>query len=145
MTERILDALEWHGPAQLEWIRDERDGQYRLLEINPRFWGTLELSTKAGLDFADLTVRMLDGETLDGEFPYAVGVRERWAFPEELLSVKRDRGRWRARVLEYVRPSDLFDPRCLFSTQLSDPAPELFRAVEFATWAALLWAHRPGR
>ena len=34
---RMLDALHWHGVAMVEFRRDARDGEYKLMEINPKF------------------------------------------------------------------------------------------------------------
>ena len=130
MSQKLMDHLGWHGPAQVEWIRDTRDGNYKLLEINPRFWGTLELSMDAGLNFAELAVRMLAGEKLDEYFSYSVGEKHRWAFPEELISVFGHKRHRVSRLMEYIDPSDLCDPTCHFSGRLSDPAPDLFRVVE---------------
>ncbi|WP_227131212.1 carboxylate--amine ligase [Halorubellus salinus] len=48
---RVLDALDWHGPAMVEFRKDARDGEYVLLEVNPRFWGSLPLAVAAGVDF----------------------------------------------------------------------------------------------
>ena len=36
-SERILEALKWHGVAMVEFKRDARDGVSKLLEINGRF------------------------------------------------------------------------------------------------------------
>ena len=51
---RLLETLEWHGPAMVEFKRDERDGTFYLMEINPRFWGSLRLPVVAGVDFPSL-------------------------------------------------------------------------------------------
>lgn len=48
---RLLDALEWHGLAMVEFLRDENTGEFRLMEINPRFWSSLPFSVQAGADF----------------------------------------------------------------------------------------------
>lgn len=48
---RLLSALDWHGPAMAEFRRDPRDGRFKLLEVNPRFWGSLQLGVHAGVDF----------------------------------------------------------------------------------------------
>lgn len=48
---RVLDALDWHGPAMVEFRKDARDGEYVLLEVNPRFWGSLPLAVAAGVGF----------------------------------------------------------------------------------------------
>lgn len=47
---RLLDSLEWHGVAMVEFKGSVEDG-YRLMEINPRLWGSLALPIDAGVDF----------------------------------------------------------------------------------------------
>jgi predicted ATP-grasp superfamily ATP-dependent carboligase len=51
---RLLRALDWYGVAMVEFKIDPRDGQPKLIEINPRFWGSLELAIAAGVDFPNL-------------------------------------------------------------------------------------------
>jgi predicted ATP-grasp superfamily ATP-dependent carboligase len=76
----LLGALDWHGPAQVEFKRDARDGRLRLMEVNPRFWGTLDLSIQAGIDFPYLTaLAALQGD-IEECFDYQVGMRFRWLF-----------------------------------------------------------------
>jgi predicted ATP-grasp superfamily ATP-dependent carboligase len=65
LAARLLGELDWHGPAQVEFRRDERDGAFRLLEVNVRFWGTLGLATTAGLDLPRLAVEL----ALRGDLP----------------------------------------------------------------------------
>jgi len=48
--KRIARALSWYGVAMGDFRRTP-DGQFRLLEINPRFWGSLALAVEAGVDF----------------------------------------------------------------------------------------------
>jgi predicted ATP-grasp superfamily ATP-dependent carboligase len=77
-SERILEALKWHGVAMVEFKRDARDGVSRLLEINGRFWGSLQLAVDAGVDFPYLLYRQaLDGD-IDPVLTYRTGVRLRW-------------------------------------------------------------------
>jgi len=47
----LLDELEWHGLACLEYMEDERTGEFKLAEINPRMWQSLVPSVRAGVDF----------------------------------------------------------------------------------------------
>lgn len=47
----LLTELDWHGPADVDIIRDEATGEYKLLEINPRFWATVQMEIHAGFDF----------------------------------------------------------------------------------------------
>jgi len=48
---RILDYLEWNGVAMVEFKKDSNDGKYKLMEINPKFWGSLDLALIAGVNF----------------------------------------------------------------------------------------------
>jgi protein-tyrosine-phosphatase/predicted ATP-grasp superfamily ATP-dependent carboligase len=50
MSRKLLDKLSWHGPAMVEFKQDEK-GNYFLMEINPRLWGSLALSIDAGVNF----------------------------------------------------------------------------------------------
>jgi predicted ATP-grasp superfamily ATP-dependent carboligase len=77
-AERILEALKWHGVAMVEFKRDARDGVSKLLEINGRFWGSLQLAIDAGVDFPYLLYRLAVEGEIEAARTYAVGVRLRW-------------------------------------------------------------------
>lgn len=47
---RLLDALNWHGVAMVEF-KVTASGEFFLMEINPRLWGSLAVSTDAGVNF----------------------------------------------------------------------------------------------
>lgn len=46
----IFDELIWHGVAMVEFKQDIK-GNYWLMEINPRLWGSVALSIDAGVNF----------------------------------------------------------------------------------------------
>ena len=60
---RILSALQWHGVAMVEFKRQQSPDRLVLMEINPKFWGSVELALEAGVDFASDLVRVFRGET----------------------------------------------------------------------------------
>ncbi len=76
--KKLLSALGWHGVAMVEFKQDERDGIPKLMEINGRFWGSLQLAIDAGVDFPELLVRMAAGEDVKPVDQYRIGVRSRW-------------------------------------------------------------------
>ncbi len=47
---RILSYLKWTGPVMVEMKRHVETGDIYIIEINPKFWGSLELSYASGLD-----------------------------------------------------------------------------------------------
>ena len=54
--KKMLDALKWNGVAMVEFKQDNRDGVYKLMEINPKFWGSLELALTAGVPFDEMLI-----------------------------------------------------------------------------------------
>jgi hypothetical protein len=61
----LVKKLAWTGPVMVEWKIDSRDGTLRLMEINGRFWGSLPLAVRAGVDFPLLTYRLARGEEVE--------------------------------------------------------------------------------
>jgi len=50
-SQRLLRAINYYGLVEVEYKRDPRDGQYRLLDINGRTWGYHTIGSRAGVDF----------------------------------------------------------------------------------------------
>jgi len=85
MARSLLKALDWFGVAMVEFKVDPRDGIPKLMEINPRFWGSLALAVEAGVNFPHLLYRMSRGEDFSPVERYKVGVRCRWLLPGDIL------------------------------------------------------------
>lgn len=56
----VLDALEWTGPAQVEFMWTP-DGEFYLVEVNGRYWGSTPLAVASGVDVPWLHYCQLDG------------------------------------------------------------------------------------
>ncbi|HEU0249834.1 MAG TPA: ATP-grasp domain-containing protein, partial [Solirubrobacteraceae bacterium] len=61
-SERLLAEIRFNGLVELEFKRDPRDGQFKLLDINPRVWGWHSLCQRAGVDFPYLAFRLARSE-----------------------------------------------------------------------------------
>lgn len=70
---RLLDALDWHGPASVQFIRDRDSGEYKLLEVNPRFWASVPMDIAAGVDYPHYFWQLATGRGPVGEPSYEVG------------------------------------------------------------------------
>lgn len=81
----LLKSLEWRGVAMVEFKLDPRDGIPKLMEINPRFWGSLQLAIASGVDFPYLILRMAKGENFEPVLHYTVGRRCRWLLFGDIL------------------------------------------------------------
>ena len=75
---RLLAPLGWHGVAMMEYKQDRRTGQCFLMEVNGRFWGSLQLAIDAGINFPYLICQLALGQPPDVASTYRVGVKSRW-------------------------------------------------------------------
>jgi predicted ATP-grasp superfamily ATP-dependent carboligase len=85
MALTLLKAVDWFGVAMVEFKLDPRDGIPKLMEINPRFWGSLSLAIEAGVNFPYLLYRMSRGENFRSVEHYQIGKRCRWLLPGDIL------------------------------------------------------------
>jgi predicted ATP-grasp superfamily ATP-dependent carboligase len=113
----------WNGIMMMEFKR-RPDGSFVLLEVNPRFWGSLPLAMHCGIDFPYLLYRLSMGQPPAEPPVYRLGVRMRIS-PLDLLSAAR------ASLAAWQKMSGVF--RCLADwesgrvpdgiCQGDDPAP----------------------
>ncbi|MBA7616773.1 D-alanine--D-alanine ligase [subsurface metagenome] len=82
---RLLKALQWWGIAMVEFKIDPRDNQPKLMEVNPRWWGSLQLSILSGVDFPYLLYKLITEGDIEPVSDYKVGVRCRWLLPGDIL------------------------------------------------------------
>lgn len=125
----ILDHLEWHGLACLEYVRDATSGEFKLLEINPRMWQSLGTAAAAGAAFPYWYWQVATGRREEVEPGYDSGVRTHYLYGEleHLVSVRRkdspfgDRPSLAGRAGEIAR-AVLTDP-AFDLVRADDPAP----------------------
>ena len=114
-AERLLRAAEYRGVAMVEF-RIGTDGRPYLMEVNARFWGSLQLAIDCGVDFPWLYYQMLMGEQVTPVQEYQVGRRLRWWLGDldhVLLQIRNPAlgvGEKMTVVGRFLGTS--FDPRC---------------------------------
>jgi protein-tyrosine-phosphatase/predicted ATP-grasp superfamily ATP-dependent carboligase len=72
----LLNALQWHGVAMVEF-RVEENGSFWLMEINPRLWGSVALAIDAGVDFPFGLLCVATSSELAPQPDYTVGYSTR--------------------------------------------------------------------
>lgn len=60
-AELLLKKAQWHGVAMIEF-RVSEDGTGYLMEVNPRFWGSLQLAIDSGINFPWLLYLASNGQ-----------------------------------------------------------------------------------
>ena len=91
---RLLREMGWSGMAMVEFKRDPRDGEFKLLEVYPRFVGSLQLAVDAGVDFPRLVHDAFLGGARPDPPDYRDGVMCRWLLPGDLLHFFANPQRW---------------------------------------------------
>jgi D-aspartate ligase len=76
---QLFTALGFRGLFDAEFKRDERDGAFKVIEINGRPWWQLALAGASGLDVVGAAYRDAAGLPLPAAAEYRVGCR--WVHP----------------------------------------------------------------
>ena len=76
-SARLLRTLGCHGIAMVEYRIESGSGDAYLMEINGRFWGSLQLAIDSGVNFPALLVDWVTGNRFDKP-SYKTGVILRW-------------------------------------------------------------------
>lgn len=125
MTEgrRLLDSLKWHGVAMVEFKQSLSDGKFYLMEINPKFWGSLDLSIYAGMDFPFIAFSIANGNASSViQKRYRSNAFFRWPFPGEFLHALETL-QFGSFFTNFIRGKYADDIR------ITDPAPLLLQII----------------
>ncbi len=127
----LLKSLNWVGVGMVEFKVDPRDGIPKLMEVNPRFWGSLQLAIVSGVDFPCLLLRMARRESFEPVLRYKVGKRFRWLLLGDILHFLNNPNRFRLRppFFRFFDPNTSYD---IFSRD--DPLPLLGSLATFFTF-----------
>lgn len=120
VVKQLMKALNWSGVAHIDLRYDENTNDYKIIEINARFWGSVEGSRFAGINFPDLAIQLTINNAIENtqyneiEYMRLKGV---------LKSIKR-------------KPSFLFKKNYLLNNSettsfLKDPIPTFYRFIEW--------------
>jgi predicted ATP-grasp superfamily ATP-dependent carboligase len=128
----LLDALRWHGVAMVEFKGSLERGEFALIEINAKFWGSLDVALAAGVDFPADLVALMEGRALAPQ-PPVPAVRFAWPFGGDLWH-----GLFEPASLGAVL-RDAVSPRVAHNWRASDPLPHLFEAIQWVRSTPGAW------
>ncbi len=127
----VLESLDWNGVAMVEFKRSDRDGHLYLMEINPKFWGSLDLAIQSGCNFPVWVAQAVIDGTIPDCHAYAVGLKYQWIVPNGVKCFLR--------YPEYRRAflRNLIAPRVKKDVQFHDPLPSAAGLMAMAfKWGA---------
>jgi D-aspartate ligase len=142
-SDRFLAAIGYYGLVEIEYKLDRRDGRYKLLDVNPRTWGSHSIGRRAGVDFpfllfSDQLTRPVDPCTAE---PGIRWVRLTTDLPTSLVEILRGRLDLRA----FLRSIRRFQIEAVF--ERDDPLPAVAELALlphlYRTRSARRWLTRP--
>lgn len=126
---RLLSEVKYHGVAMVEFKYNEDLKKEWLLEVNPRFWGSLALPIIAGIDFPFLLYKMAIEGDLKFTSDYKEGVVVRWVLGDILATlseIKHTRSLQKPIKEFFTFDESGFDDFCL-----DDPLPFIAEMIYY--------------
>lgn len=77
LCEKLLDALDWYGFADIDILQDKLTNEYKVIEINPRIPSSIKAAAIAGVNYPEMIVRDILGLQLQ-EYPYHLAKKLRY-------------------------------------------------------------------
>lgn len=123
--KKLCDNLKWNGPIMVEFKYDIKQNDYKLIEINPKLWGSLDLTICAGINVPEILIKLALKEKIPELQKYKY-IKYRWVFPDE-FKVLMSNPTFRC-IKEFLRKNK--DTKT--NIVLSDPIPtfiQFFRGI----------------
>jgi predicted ATP-grasp superfamily ATP-dependent carboligase len=146
MSLALLARFHWQGVAMVEFKIDARTGTPYLMEINGRFWGSLQLAIDSGVDFPRLLIEAATGQHPATITRFRTGVRSRWFWGDVDHLLARLRRTSEQLALPPGAPSRSRAFRDFFSHHTGDVS-EIFRRDDFRPFLreSVQWFQQLGR
>ncbi len=118
--KELCDALHWNGPIMAEFKYDVVKKDYRLIEINPKLWGSLDLTIEAGINVPNVLIQSALRNEIDCTSAYQY-VKYRWVFPDEFKVLVS------APSIKALRDFMTREPDTLTNICFTDPLPTMLQ------------------
>lgn len=130
----VADYLSWNGVIQFDLIADKKTGRYKIIEINPRFWGGLNLSIASGVDFPYLLYELaVSGKTSFINKVNKVGTAAHWVLGELLgiLNLIKSNNSFTYKLSYLAEILSTSYKGTLDDLRFSDPLPFIMEAFDY--------------
>ena len=106
-AEKLIAKFKYSGVLMVEFKYQQDKNRFVVMEVNPRFWGTVRIASYSGVDFPKAYLNLALGLTVKKQLMYRTGVKMRF-LPLDLKTAWNGirKGDWRL-ALSVFR--DLFD------------------------------------
>jgi predicted ATP-grasp superfamily ATP-dependent carboligase len=128
MGEVLLESIQYQGIAEVEFVIDSRDNTPKLMEVNPRFWGSLQGAISSGVDFPALLYELYQDGDMPKNLVYKRGIKTRNVIPYEyhrLMDIIRGNYPFSFKVSSFIDFLKIYEDDAYFIFSLADIQPFL--------------------
>jgi len=97
----LFTRIGYRGVGSAEFKLDQRDGKFKLIELNPRYWQQNALAEKCGMNFPLFEYRELTGGEPRGSHEYRSGIKWVNIF-SDIESFREIRKRGRFSIMQWA-------------------------------------------
>jgi biotin carboxylase len=115
---RMFRGLQYNGLGQIQFIRDERDGLFKFMEVNPRIWASIGLAAHAGVDLFTPYLELVQGCRVVPDMNFIEGVQYQRLTVQLRIVLNRP-----LYMLSFIR--DCLNPYVCSDIDLTDLGPHL--------------------
>jgi predicted ATP-grasp superfamily ATP-dependent carboligase len=131
---KFFQAIGWRGTANIEFKRDPRDGQLKIIEVNSRFTAAHRLVVASGAPIDRMIYCKLTGQNVEGFDGFAQDMRM-WYPLRDFFAYLELRSMGKLSFWGWLR-SVMFKRMVLPDLDLTDPGPSLLTMRETAAGLA---------
>jgi len=125
--KKLLDKLNWHGVAMVEFKKEYKTNKLFLMEVNPKFWASHDLAISSGINFAKEYLEIMPKKSslkdnLNYEIKYLLNNRFQWLARDLSSSILRP-----LRLLNVLNSFIILKSKN--NLYLKDPLPTLYLII----------------
>lgn len=135
IAKKILGPLKWNGVAMVEF-KVTKDNQPYLMEVNGRFWGSLQLAIDSGVDFPFLLYKQFKtNEKLIPACEYKKGIQLRWLLGDVdnlIITLKSRELKWAKKLKSIFKFLKLYKRNQFYEVnRINDLKPAVYELLNY--------------
>ncbi len=119
IVKKLIASLHWNGIVHIDMRYDQENDQYVVIEMNPRFWTTVDASHLMGVNFPYLSIL----QALEKDFPLPTYRKENYLSLKGFVKMSRKNLLFLLRWKYIIRNTQL-------RYVIVDPIPTIYKFVD---------------
>ena len=120
LTSKVIEKSGWSGPFQAEYRYEPSEGDFYLIEVNAKMWGSTQLTLRSNSKILRMALDFAMKRDVEEDTTFKKGLRHRW-LSQEMMALRF------GGLLDLRDFLKRFFQRSGYDFQLNDPFPDIHR------------------